>query len=238
MTENSENISGNRVVLKFVLFILVLTGTGITAYRMGLHQVFSSREQLVAYIESFGDASVAVFIGFQILQVLFAPVPGEVSGFVGGYIYGGTMGLLYSTVGLSAGSIMAFLLSRVYGRPLVEKVARRETLERYDFLMEHKGVWISFLLFLIPGFPKDIFCYMLGTSRMRVGVFVLISTTGRLLGTAMLSLSGSLARGGEYRLLGLVALFAAGLAFVSYLYRQRLVTWLKHRKERKRQGPG
>lgn len=233
-----EETSKNRAVLKFVIFILVLLCAGIAAYRMGLHRFFSSEENLVAYIESFGSASAPVFIGFQILQVLFAPVPGEVSGFVGGYLYGGVMGLIYSTVGLSAGSIAAFLLSRIFGRPLVEKVARSETLEKYDFLMEHKGVWISFLLFLIPGFPKDIFCYMLGTSHMRLGVFVLISTTGRLLGTSMLSVSGSLARGGEFRLLGLVAVAAAGLAFISYLYRQRLVTWLRLRRKRRSHDHG
>lgn len=50
--------------------------------------LFSDREKSKAFISSFGMGAPVIFILFQILQVLFAPVPGEASGFIGGYIFG------------------------------------------------------------------------------------------------------------------------------------------------------
>ena len=210
---------------------MVMAGVGLAVYSSGLYHIFLDRNRLIEFVRSFRHASVVVFIAIQVAQVLVAPIPGEMTGFVGGYLFGGMLGFLYSTIGLTTGSAIAFLISKLFGRPMVEKIARRETLEKYDFLMEHRGVWISFFLFLIPGFPKDLFCYILGTSHMSFGTFLVISTLGRLFGTVLLSISGSLARGGDYRLLGGVVVFAACAALVSYLYRQRFLDWIRARRQ-------
>jgi len=232
---NSEQVkttSKNRAVLKFVIFLMIMAAAALALYSSGMYQVFLDRDRLIEFVRSFRHASVLVFIGIQVAQILVAPIPGEMTGFVGGYLFGGMPGFLYSTIGLTVGSAIAFLLSRVFGRPMLEKIASKKTLEKYDFLMEHRGLWISFFLFLIPGFPKDLFCYILGTSHMSFGAFLAISTLGRLFGTVLLSISGSLARGGDYKLLGGVVVFAVCAALVSYLYRQSFLGWLKTRAER------
>jgi len=236
---NSEpgNLSyKNRTILKFVLFLIVMAGAGLIVYNSGLHHLFFDRDRLIEFVRSFRHASAVVFIGIQVAQILVAPIPGEMTGFVGGYLFGGMLGFLYSTIGLTIGSAIAFLLSRLFGRPMLEKITSRKTLEKYDFLMEHRGVWISFFLFLIPGFPKDLFCYILGTSHMSFGTFLVISTLGRLFGTVLLSISGSLARGGDYKFLGGVVVFAACAALLSYLYRQSFLDWIKARRHRHKSG--
>ena len=65
----------------------------------------------------------------------------------------------------------------------------RETIDRYDYVMKHKGLLLAFLMFLIPGFPKDILCYILGLGHMNQRDFLLVSATGRLLGTVLLVVS-------------------------------------------------
>jgi uncharacterized membrane protein YdjX (TVP38/TMEM64 family) len=80
----------------------------------------------------------------------------------------------------------AFGLARLAGRPLVEKLVSPETIKRYDYVMKHKGLFLAFLLFLIPGFPKDYMCYLLGLGHMGQRDFLIVSTTGRLLGTVLL----------------------------------------------------
>ena len=220
------------VVLRPLLLLAAMAALTLAGYRMGYHRLLLDRGALAEWIASFRSGpGVLVFIAVQALQVLFAPVPGEVTGFVGGFLYGGVRGLLYSSIGLSLGSLGAFGLGRLFGRPLVERIARAETLERYDFLVAERGVWMTLLLFLVPGFPKDLLCYVLGTSRMAPGAFFAVSTVGRVLGTAMLSMSGQLARGGEFRLLGLIAALAAAAVLVSFLYRDR---WLQRLRERGR----
>lgn len=220
-------------LIKWILLVAVATTGTVIFFRLGLVSILSDRERLIDTVRSFGASGVVVFILLQVTQVLVAPIPGEVSGFVGGFLYGGGRGLLYSTVGLTLGSVAAFGLGRAFGRPLVERIARKETLEKYDFVMENRGIWVSFLLFLIPGFPKDLFCYLLGTSRMPFAAFLAISSVGRLLGTAILSMSGSLARDREFWLLGLVAAVAALLVLASVLYRERWTAWMRSRHAEK-----
>jgi len=68
---------------------------------------------------------------------------------------------------LTVGSFLAFSLSRFFGRPLTDKFVDAKTMARFDYLLHHKGAFLVFLLFLIPGFPKDYLCYILGWAISR-----------------------------------------------------------------------
>jgi uncharacterized membrane protein YdjX (TVP38/TMEM64 family) len=94
---------GRKYVFKLVI-LLLLIAVGIFFFiHYDLYSFFSDRTKIIAFLESFGPVSVFVFVGIQILQVLVAPIPGEVSGFIGGYVYGIFLGTLYSTIGLTIG---------------------------------------------------------------------------------------------------------------------------------------
>ncbi len=108
------------------------------------------------------------------------------------------MGVVLSTIGLTIGSFLAFSLSRFFGRPLTERFVDAKTMERFDYLLHHKGAFLVFLLFLIPGFPKDYLCYILGLGHLTTLEFLSIATTGRLLGTMLLTLGGSFLRNHQY----------------------------------------
>ena len=117
---------------------------------------------------------------------------------------------------------------RTLGLPFVEKVVRRSIIEKYDHFMEHQGTFVSFILFLIPGFPKDSLCYIMGLSHMKTSTFVVIATVGRLFGTLGLSVGGNFARDGQGLWL-LLALGAVGLVLLAaYLFRDR---WFRFRKK-------
>lgn len=186
-------MNGKDILKLLVLILLIAVGIFFFIH-YDLYRFFSDRTKVITFLESFGPISVFVFIGIQILQVLVAPIPGEVSGFIGGYIYGITLGTIYSTIGLTIGSWLAFTLSRTLGLPFVERIVSPKIISKYDHIMTHQGPWVAFLLFLIPGFPKDALCYVLGLSHIRIGIFLIISTVGRLLGTLMLSVQGSFLR--------------------------------------------
>jgi uncharacterized membrane protein YdjX (TVP38/TMEM64 family) len=103
----------------------------------------------------------------------------------------------------------------------------RETLDKFDFLMEHQGALIAFFLFVLPGFPKDYLCFILGLSPMSFRLFLVIVTVGRLPGTLMLSLQGAKVYEGDWLftivLLGLCIL----LAVIMYYYRETLYQWIR-----------
>ena len=112
------------------------------------------REKLQGFLNSLGPLSFIGFILLQALQVVAAPVPGEVTGLIGGFLYGPFLGIILSTIGLTLGSWLAFFLSKTFGRPFVDKFVSRKTLDKYDYLLHHKGAFLVFVLFLIPGFPE------------------------------------------------------------------------------------
>jgi uncharacterized membrane protein YdjX (TVP38/TMEM64 family) len=221
----------NRNAIIKITILLVLLTTGVLLfYHYNLYSLFLSRRKLVHFVNSFGPLSVLIFIGLQILQVIVAPIPGEVNGFIGGYLYGPVLGTLYSTIGLTIGSWLAFVLARWLGLPFVEKVISPEVIQKYDYFMEHRGTLVTFILFLIPGFPKDALSYIVGLSHMKMTTFLLISTAGRFLGTLMLSVSGSCARNnqtvGMLTLLGISAL----IALLAYYYHEELFRLVKRKR--------
>jgi uncharacterized membrane protein YdjX (TVP38/TMEM64 family) len=222
-------MNGKAIVRVIILFALIIAGIFLFFY-YDLYTFFISRKKIIDFVNSFGPLSVVIFICLQILQVIVAPIPGEVNGFIGGYLYGPVMGTLYSTIGLAIGSWIAFALARGLGLPFVEKVIDRRILRKYDHFMEHRGTLITFILFLIPGFPKDALSYIIGLSHMKTATFLLVCTGGRLFGTLMLSISGNCARNNQniamVGILGISALIVA----LAYYYHDELLNLVRKKK--------
>ena len=193
--------------------------------------IYSNSDKLSKFLQSLGPYSPAVFVLFQILQVAAAPFPGELTGVAGGYVYGETLGFVLSTLGLAIGSWIAFELASILGRPFVERFVSQDVLHKFDFLTTNTGATICFLLFLIPGFPKDYLCYLLGLSRMKLSTFLIVSIIGRIPGTYLLTIQGAKIRNQEYYEVVIFAVLSALILLVAYLYRNKIYHWIKHRHQ-------
>ena len=193
--------------------------------------IYSSQDKLSEFLQHLGPYSPAVFVLLQVLQVIAAPFPGELTGVAGGFVYGQTFGFGLSTVGLSLGSWVAFELASILGRPFVERFVRAEVLQKFNFLTTRTGTLICFVLFLFPGFPKDYLCYVLGLSRMKLSTFLIVSVIGRLPGTYLLTMQGATIRNEEYHTFLFITLASVVVVAIAYLYRNQLFNWLKHRHE-------
>jgi len=180
------------------------------------------REKLRVFLNSLGPLSFIGFILLQSLQVVAAPVPGEVTGLIGGYLYGPVLGLVLSTLGLTLGSWLAFFLSKTFGRPFVDRFVSKATLDKYDYLLHHKGAFLVFVLFLIPGFPKDILCYILGLGHLNTKEFLVISTVGRFAGTVLLTFGGSYLRNHQYREFSVLLGIAVVVASFAMVYKEKM----------------
>ena len=217
-----------RAVLTLLAFTLVLLvfysyQEGIWRDIFAYYRFFFDYKKLRLFIISFGHFSAVAFILIQALQVVFAPVPGEITGFVGGLIFGNVWGTIYSTIGLVVGSLAAFGISRSLGMRFVEKVVKKDYIDKFNYFVRHKGVNVSFILFLIPGFPKDSLCYLLGLTHMRVVDFILINVFARLPGTLMLTMQGTAVHTEQYRLFFILFSASIVLTFVLYISRKTVV---------------
>ena len=210
-------------LLVAIALIFYLYNQGVWNHINEQYKYFISHKKLGDLIYSYGPYASLIFVAAQALQVLFAPIPGDVTGFVGGFLFGNGMGMLLSTVGLTLGSLSAFYISRTFGLRVVERIVKKEYVDKFNFFITHRGIVVSFVLFLIPGFPKDSLCYLLGLTRMRLADFLILNIFGRLPGTLILTLQGSAVSGGKYHAFFILLAGSVLLTSVLYLARNRII---------------
>ncbi len=222
---------------KWILLIGIFTILGVfLVYRYYPHlwvqttkmyHLFGNRRELKRFILSFRAYSPIAYMLLQVIQVIVAPIPGGAIEFLGGYIFGTKLGFLYSMIGLFFGSWIAFGLARIFEKWAVEKFVSPQTRRKFDYLVGHEGVILSFLLFLIPGFPKDALCYILGLTPMHTGIFLVISTVGRIPGTLMATLQGAKAFDEQYISFFILLGVSSLVILVFYIYHDAIHDFVK-----------
>jgi len=177
-------------------------------------------------IETFGVFAPLVFVLLQTMQVILAPIPGQVLGGVGGYLFGTVQGTVYSLVGVVTGSAVAFVLSRRYGRPYVERVVDPEALSRWDDFVAHNGVAGLFVLFLLPTFPDDVLCFIAGVSEIRLRTLLTLVVIGRTPSFFAVAYAGDRLVTDGVRAFAVILVLLGVLSFVVYRVRGRIVARL------------
>ena len=147
------------------------------------------------------------------------------TGILGGFLFGQWLGLFYSTIGLTIGSVVSFAIGRWLGAHYVKNLVSAETWNRLGFVVEAEGTVLCFIIFLIPGLPKDIVCYLFGISPMPILVFAVVSGLGRIPGTWVLSAQGAHTATGNYVYVIVITAVVVAVALPLYYYRNRIVTW-------------
>ena len=165
-----------------------------------------SREDFRDYVRSFGALAPAVMLGLQILQVFIALIPGELVESAAGFILGPWLGTLVCYLGIALASALILTLTRRYGVKLVEVFISREKINELRFLStEQKRNALIFLLFFIPGTPKDLLTYFVGLTDIKLGTFLLLSMVARIPSVLTSTFGGHLL--GEERYIGAVILY-------------------------------
>ena len=161
------------LLVLFTFFLLKYSPRIITT----ISNPIKFKELLVFY----GSLSIFVFIFFQIISVILAPIPSELLLIAGGYIYGPIFGVVYSISGIFIGSIIVFFISRVFGFNLIKVIVPSRRFQKFDFLMNSpKSQKTMFFLYLIPEVPKDIITYIAGLTPVNPVKFIIMSTIARL----------------------------------------------------------
>jgi len=196
------------------------------------YHILTDRDGIKDFINSWGKASPLVFILVQIFQVIFAPVPGEISGFVGGYLFGSIKGFIYSSIGLAIGSAINFWIGRILGIRYIRNLIPVAHLEKLDMFLARQGIIVLLIFFIFPGFPKDYLCLFLGVTALPFDIFILLAAFGRMPGTLMLSLQGELLYTQNYGIY--IAIFVICLLMVlgAVKYREALYKWAERINKR------
>ena len=194
---NVEKVSGTRQKSRagrralYVLLALAVLAAGLALWRSGLMEKVNSVEELQALIDRAGPYAWMVYFAVQVLTVIFAPIPSNISMMAGALALGFWPALLLGVGAVWAGSMLVFLAARRLGQRAVQKWVDAGTMEKYLPFIKDKQDMFLFLALLFPFFPDDVLCILAGLTTIPTARFGLIMLLARPWGLVFAALLGS-----------------------------------------------
>lgn len=216
-------------VLKFGLLLFILVGLPlyIYFYQPQVIDNMSSLENVNAFFSQYKTQSIFVYIGAQIAQIVICVIPGQWLQVAAGYMYGFWMGFLFSLIGAALGSVITYYLAKLLGRDAMHMIFGEAKINEFIHkLNSKKAIIVVFLIFLIPGVPKDLCNYAAGISEMKLKPFLIVSLVGRSPGMMGSLLIGRQIQAGDYTGAIIIAVIAVILCVLGVIMRKRLTKWL------------
>lgn len=176
-----------------------------------LIQFVEEPEQFRAWLDSYGIWGRVIFVGMTLLQILIGIIPGEPLEIGAGYAFGVWEGFLLCEIGILIGSALIWCFSHYLGIKAVEAFYPREKLNELKFLKDSQKLNITtFILFFIPGTPKDMLTYVLGLTPMKLSTCLFITTVARI-PSVITSVIGGSALGEQNYLTAVIVFIVTGL---------------------------
>ncbi len=214
--------------LRIALIAVLLIVFGIVCVRwlLPMSKLLVTEEgrlQICEKVRSYGIFAPLVFMLLMAAQSVIAFIPCGPLELVGGMLFGGCLGLLVTVAGAILGSFCVFLLVRKFGKPLVDFFVDEEKIQNWKILQDEEKLelWV-FILFLIPGIPKDLLTYIVPLTKIRGRDFLLLSNLARLPSLAASVLVGDSLSEGRYWLAIGICAAAAILSFIGLRVKARL----------------
>ena len=160
-----------RYVSMFGLIICAILA--VWAWQSG---ILTSQQAMSDSVKNAGFWGPALFLILQAVQVVIPILPGGISCLAGVLIFGPWLGFLFNYLGICVGSMLAFLIARHFGRPVLGCLFQHERLSRYDRWMQsrkHLSRWLAIEIFF-PVAPDDLLCYLAGTTPISWKTFAAI----------------------------------------------------------------
>lgn len=217
----------NIIILSIFIILLIYAAIKYTSV---ITKLISNPEKFRTFLLSYGNISILVFFLFQILQVVIAGIPGELIQIAGGYVYGTFFGTLYSSIGILLGSVIVLYIVRILGYSVLKLFISEQNLQKFDFLINNgKSETTMFVLFLIPGLPKDIFTYIAGLTPIKLRKFLMISAIARFPGILISSYVGANLEEKRYTVAIIASIIAVLLSITVFFVKDKLINHIKQK---------
>lgn len=188
LTKKQKNIVGIVVSLLFLAFC------GIVGWFIGkpMIEFVSKPEDFRVWVDSHGIFGRLAFIGMTVFQVVIALVPGEPLEIGAGYAFGAVEGTILCLIGIGLGGMLVFYLVKNFGIRFVELFFSMEKIKSLKILQSSKKRdTLMFLVFFLPGTPKDLITYFAGLTDVKVSYFIFLTTLARIPSVVSSTVGGS-----------------------------------------------
>ncbi len=202
-----------KIITSVLLVVAVIAGIVVTVvFFQPILNIAVNPQDFRDWVNAHPVVAELAYIGLVMLQIVFAFLPGEPLEIAAGFAFGAVKGTLLCILASTLGSMTVFLLVRLLGKKIVTVFFSEDKLSEVKFLKTTpKRDILYFIIFLIPGTPKDLLCYFAGLTNMKVYTWLLICSIGRIPSIVTSTLPGD-ALGNKQYLVGIIAL-AVTLAF-------------------------
>lgn len=218
MTEKQKKIISGFIIVAFIMFCAVV------GWFIGrpLIRFVGEPEKFRSWVQESGIWGMIAFVGMTVFQVIIAFVPGEPLEIGAGYAFGAFWGTILCIIGITIGSLIVFLLVRTLGVKLLEVFFTYEKIKSLKFLQNEKKVaLVTFLLFFLPGTPKDLLTYFVGLTKIDLKGFLFIVSVARIPSVITSTIGGSFLGSEKY----ILAIIAFGVTLLI-----SVVGWLIYNK--------
>jgi uncharacterized membrane protein YdjX (TVP38/TMEM64 family) len=180
-------------------------------------------ENLQNMLLAYGNLGLLIMTLLHTLHAVIAFIPAAIIQFVGGMIYGTTLGVLTCLIGIPIGTAIAFYLSRHLGKRVVTLFVSPKNIARLEKLFTgNTSVLVLLILFLLPT-PKDFFAYFVGLTNMKAAKFFLISFVGRLPGILVSTYLGAHIFDKNYALIISVIVLTSAVSLLCYVFKDKII---------------
>jgi uncharacterized membrane protein YdjX (TVP38/TMEM64 family) len=214
---------------KLILLVIIVAGIPAFLYLKYGAELFSkdSAERVVDYLKANSSIAALLIICIQIVQVVICFLPGQPVQFAASYMFGVARGFAFSITGALIGTVISFYLAKLLGNDAMNLFFGEEKVRDYKKKLDSgRGLLLAFLIYLIPGIPKDIVSYVAGISDMRFRPFLLVATVGRIPGMLGSLMLGHFFGRQDYRAMIIIAVIIAVILLICYIKRDALIGFL------------
>ncbi len=213
-------------IAKLIVLLLIVVGIPMFIYYMfpDFIKQFKTMEGVNAFLAQYKTASIFIYIALQAIQIIISVIPGQILQFSAGYAYAFWLGYLYSMIGIFFGTVLTFYLAKTLGTDAMYAIFGEKKIDKFIKILNSKKAYvIIFVLYVVPGFPKDLITYAAGVSNIKLKPFLIIALVGRtpaLMGTILM---GSMFRNGSYLGLIILGIIVAVICVLCFIKREKLM---------------
>ena len=209
-------------VIIFIIIMAVLTVV-FWPYIVEL-STDEGREAFKSFVDDMGFGGWLITLGIQLLQIFIALIPGEPVELMLGYVWGPWLGTITCLIGVFIGTAVIYLAVRKLGMPFVKKMVGTDDLTRYKFLSDKNKVELTvFILFFIPGTPKDALTYIAPIAPINPVKYLLIATFARIPSIVTSTILGDRIAQGDYLMAVIVFVITAAISVSGIIFGNRYI---------------
>ena len=205
--------------IKIILISTAMMGLVCLLLYQPMMNLFKDPEVLCQRLKSYGVLGKLLLSGIMMLQVVFVFLPGEIVEVSAGYIYGPWEGMFLCLLGAAIGSVFIYIAVSKIGKRWIQYFFKEQDIQKLHFLKETDHLErLVFILFFIPGTPKDLLTYFIPMTSMKLTTFLWISSIARIPSVITSTLGGDTLYAKDYRLSFLIFVFTGLISLCGLLF--------------------